>query len=38
MREVVDCDLAIEALNKELEMVEAKRNQLVEEVAGLCAA
>lgn len=35
MQEVVDHDLAIDALNKELETVEAKRNRLMEEVAGL---
>ena len=36
MREVVDRNLAIEALKKEVETLEAKKTQFVGEVGGLC--
>ena len=37
-QEVVDRDIAIEALKKEVEMVEVEKARLVNEVAGLHAA
>ena len=36
MQEVVDHNLAIEALKKEVETLEAKKARLVGEVGGLC--
>ena len=38
MQAMVDRDLAIEALKKELEMVEAKKARLTREIAGLSVA